>query len=413
MRAPLARALCAMLALGVASGRGRNDPCPADVAGRECSGHGLCRRGRCLCDPGYSGSACEPKREAAPTGGRAGRNRMVDDNGRPRYGRAYADQLKQDLASEMDRRRAENEERMRRLRDQFKDQNKQIEEASSGVKEKLERARVENQAQIEEMQEQREVEVEEITRNTERIKEQVDGVGEGLKEQLQAEYESVAQQAQDLSDKSKEDYVEPFVPPELQNVEEELPYSLDIFLGAAEDMYDVIDISEALDDATLFEDDGWEAYVAATLASRQEGGGSTHAQQFDEHKFEEAKMELETATARMEEEEAGREAVRQEEAAALAEAGLDPDSQEAIDFLQERRGRGGASDISALGGGGGGGGGGGQARPPPPPPPPPRPPPPPPPARTRPPPPATLTKGAAQETYEVIELDDEDDDDFL
>eukprot|EP01043_Picozoa_sp_COSAG02_P067987 COSAG02_NODE_11125_length_1788_cov_1.655417_2_plen_83_part_00 len=58
---------------------------------------------------------------------------MLDDNGRPRYGRAYADQLKQDLADEMDRRRAENEQRMRRLRDQFKDQNKQIEEASSGA----------------------------------------------------------------------------------------------------------------------------------------------------------------------------------------------------------------------------------------------------------------------------------------
>ena len=29
------------------------------------------------------------------------RNRMVDDKGRPRYGRAYADQLKQDLAEEM------------------------------------------------------------------------------------------------------------------------------------------------------------------------------------------------------------------------------------------------------------------------------------------------------------------------
>ncbi len=110
----------------------RADPCPADLDGRECSGHGLCRRGRCLCDPGYSGSACEPKREA-PSAARAGRNRMLDDNGRPRYGRAYADQLKQDLADEMDRRRAENEQRMRRLRDQFKDQNKQIEEASSGA----------------------------------------------------------------------------------------------------------------------------------------------------------------------------------------------------------------------------------------------------------------------------------------
>lgn len=104
-----------------------------DLEGRECSGHGLCRRGRCLCDPGYSGSSCEPKREAPRAGGRAARNRMVDSNGRPRYGRAYADQLKQDLADEMDRRRAENEQRMRRLRDQFKDQNKQIEEASSGA----------------------------------------------------------------------------------------------------------------------------------------------------------------------------------------------------------------------------------------------------------------------------------------
>ena len=82
---------------------------------------------------------------------------MVDDKGRPRYGRAYADQLKQDLAEEMvcvflwlrlcvspsvsltlcgftqERRRAENELRMRKLRDQFKDQNRQIEEASSGA----------------------------------------------------------------------------------------------------------------------------------------------------------------------------------------------------------------------------------------------------------------------------------------
>ena len=267
---------------------------------------------------------------------------------------------------------------------------------------------MENQAQIEEMQEQREVEVEEITRNTERIKEQVDGVGEGLKEQLQAEYESVAQQAQDLSDKSKEDYVEPFVPPELQNVEEELPYSLDIFLGAAEDMYDVIDISEALDEATLFEDDGWEAYVAATLAARKDAGAG-HAEQFDESKFEQVKMDLEEATARMEEEEAGRERVRQEEAAALAEAGLDPDSQEAMDFLQARRGRAGASDLGALLGGGGGGG----AQPPPAPPPPPRSPPAPPPRTGRPPPPVQLSKGASHETYEVIELDDEDDDDFL
>lgn len=278
------------------------------------------------------------------------------------------------------------------------------------MKEKLERARVENQAQIEEMQEQREVEVEEITRNTERIKEQVDGVGEGLKEQLQAEYESVAQQAQDLSDKSKEDYVEPFVPPELQNVEEELPYSLDIFLGAAEDMYDVIDISEALDEATLFEDDGWEAYVAATLAARREEGGG-HAEQFDEAKFEQVRMDLEQATSRLEQEEAGRERVRQEEAAALAEAGLDPDSQEAMDFLQARRGRAGATDLGALMGGGGGG-----AQPPPaprPPPAPPRPAPAPPPRTGRPPPPATLSKGASTDSYEVIELDDEDDDDFL
>ena len=58
---------------------------------------------------------------------------MLDDNGRPRYGRAYADQLKQDLADEMERRRLENEHRMRKLREQFKDQNKQIEEASSGA----------------------------------------------------------------------------------------------------------------------------------------------------------------------------------------------------------------------------------------------------------------------------------------
>ena len=106
------------------------DPCPADAAGRECSGHGLCRRGRCLCDPGYAGSSCGPKQEPPPT--RTARERMTDDKGRPRYGRAYADQLKRDLASEMDRRRAENEERMRKLRDQFKDQNKQIEQASSG-----------------------------------------------------------------------------------------------------------------------------------------------------------------------------------------------------------------------------------------------------------------------------------------
>jgi hypothetical protein len=305
--------------------------------------------------------------------------------------------------------------------------------------------KVENQAQIEEMQEQREVEVssphpiliiltsssplsspnphlilsqvEEITRNTERIKEQVDGVGEGLKEQLQAEYESVAQQAQDLSDKSKEDYVEPFVPPELQNVEEELPYSLDIFLGAAEDMYDVIDLSDVLEDETLFEDDGWETYVSEELAKRQgeaPGQGEGRAAKFDAAKFDEAKMDLAAATQRLEEEEAGREAVRQAEAAALAEAGLDPDTQEGADFLQELRGRSGTADLGALMGGGGGGGGA-----PSPPPPRPAPPPPPrekkaPPARAaRPPPPVALSKGAAQENYDVIELDDEDDDDFL
>ena len=75
----------------------------------------------------------------------------------------------------------------------------------------------------------------------------------------------------------------------LQNVEEELPYSLDIFLGAAEDMYDVIDISEALDDATLFEDDGWKAYVAATLAAREEQKGGQ--EQFDPARFDQAKMD--------------------------------------------------------------------------------------------------------------------------
>eukprot|EP01047_Picozoa_sp_COSAG01_P138022 COSAG01_NODE_68619_length_263_cov_1.262195_1_plen_36_part_01 len=35
--------------------------------------------------------------------------------GRPRYGRDYAQQLKVDLAREMDRRRAENDARMRKL----------------------------------------------------------------------------------------------------------------------------------------------------------------------------------------------------------------------------------------------------------------------------------------------------------
>ena len=185
----------------------------------------------------------------------------------------------------------------------------------AGVKEKLEKARVENQAQIEEMQEQREVEVEEITRNTERIKEQVDGVGEGLKEQLQAEYESVAQQAQDLSDKSKEDYVEPLEPPELQNVEDELPYSLDIFLGAADDLYDVVELE--IDDATLcaqpeppqrsdpalaedgraacacrYEDDGWDAYKAEKIAARKSDGGSMT---IDDAKFAEARTQLDQA----------------------------------------------------------------------------------------------------------------------
>jgi hypothetical protein len=140
----------------------------------------------------------------------------------------------------MDRRRAENDERMRKLREQFKEQNKNIEEASSNVKEKLEKARIENSAHIEEMQEQREVEVEEITKNTERIRESVDGVGAGLKEQLRAEYEAVANQAQELSDKSKDDYVEPPRPPELEGEDENIPYSLDLFLTASDDLYDLV-----------------------------------------------------------------------------------------------------------------------------------------------------------------------------
>ena len=149
--------------------------------------------------------------------------------GRPRYGRAYADQLKQNLAKEMERRKSENDARMRKLRDQFRTQNKEIEQASSGVREKLERAKMENAAHIEEMQEQREVEVEEINRNTERIKEQVDGVGEGLKEQLQSEYDAVTQAAQDAADKPLGDDA---FEEEVEEPVEDLPYSLDLYLSA-------------------------------------------------------------------------------------------------------------------------------------------------------------------------------------
>eukprot|EP01046_Picozoa_sp_COSAG06_P087292 COSAG06_NODE_33799_length_484_cov_0.625974_1_plen_82_part_10 len=37
--------------------------CPTDEAGRVCSGHGLCRRGICLCDPGTAGPNCGPEKE--------------------------------------------------------------------------------------------------------------------------------------------------------------------------------------------------------------------------------------------------------------------------------------------------------------------------------------------------------------
>lgn len=331
---------------GVGGRAARGTPCPTDSSGTECSGHGLCRRGRCLCDPGYSGSACTPAREKPGLG----RDRLKDARGRPKYGRDYAAQLKADLAREMERRRAENDERMRKLREQFRDQNKNIEQASAGVKEKLEKARIDNTQQIEEMQEQRAVEVEEITKNTERIREQVDGVGEGLKEQLKAEYDAVANQAAELSDKAKEDYVEPPRPPELDGEDKDTPYSLDLFLTAADDMYDVVPLD--IEDETLFEDDGWQAYRASVLAKRMSAGNHVAHDETDSN-------------------------------AAVSGGGVDTEV---------------AAAMASLGIDG---------RRPPPPAPLPKARPPPPPA------PQKLEVQATTQTYDVVELADDEDDDFL
>jgi hypothetical protein len=393
----------------------------------------------------------------------AGRARAKDAMGRPRYGRDYAQQLKVDLAREMDRRRAENDARMRKLREQFREQNRNIEEASSGVKEKLENARSANAAQIEEMQEQRKVEVEEITKNTERIREQVDGVGQGLKEQLKAEYDAVANQAQELvrrggkteshpaqsalhhillltqsacliawvqSDKSKEGYVEPPRPPELDGDDEGLPYSLDLFLSAAPDMYDVVALS--IEEETLYEEDGWEAYRASVLSKRegegQQDGGSGGVSGAGSVTIDDA-----GSTG------GGSHSVIDDEVSAAQWGGRS---------VRAGRGRGRGRGWGVRRGVGGGGGcsskssclpcacacagqvakamaslGLDGSRPPPPPPPPPAaarrpsrppPPPPPPPAPQR----APEARASAQ-SYDVVELlddadgDDDDDDDFL
>ena len=244
----------------------------------------------------------------------------------------------------------ENDERMRKLREQFKVQNKNIEQASSGVKEKLEKARVENAAHIEEMQEQREVEVEEIAKNTERIRESVEGVGAGLKQQLKAEYDAVANQAQQLSEKSKDDYVEPPRPPEIwREDQEELPYSLDLYLTASEDLYDVVQLD--LDEETLYEDDGWEAYRDMVLKRRAEEGNSGSVT-LDQAGGEPSAPNLAT-----------------DEAAAMASLGAKM---------------------------------------------PPSPPPRPLPRNPPPPPPQALERHASADAYDVIEMvDDDDDDDFL
>jgi hypothetical protein len=34
-------------------------PCPGQVEGAECSGHGVCDAGFCACKEGYIGDACE------------------------------------------------------------------------------------------------------------------------------------------------------------------------------------------------------------------------------------------------------------------------------------------------------------------------------------------------------------------
>ena len=251
-RRALALALLWLCLGGAAARAARGGACPVDEEGRECGGHGLCRRGICLCDPGFSGPQCQPAKEKMRRGDRASPD-GVTEAGRPRYGREYASQLKENLAKEMDRRKAENAARMAKLRDQFKNQNRDIEQASSSVREKLERAKMENAAHIEEMQEQREVEVEEINRNTERIREQVDGVGEGLKEQLQQEYDEVTQAAQDAADAPLGD--EAFED-ELEEEPEDLPFSLDLYLSATDDVYEVVPVEVA--ETAMYEDDQWE-----------------------------------------------------------------------------------------------------------------------------------------------------------
>ena len=64
--------------------------------------------------------------------------------------------------------------------------------------------------------------------------------------------------------------MEPPRPPELDGEDQDTPYSLDLFLTAADDMYDVVPLD--IEDETLFEDDGWQAYRASVLAKRMSAG---------------------------------------------------------------------------------------------------------------------------------------------
>ena len=64
--------------------------------------------------------------------------------------------------------------------------------------------------------------------------------------------------------------MEPPRPPELDGEDKDTPYSLDLFLTAADDMYDVVPLD--IEDETLFEDDGWQAYRASVLAKRMSAG---------------------------------------------------------------------------------------------------------------------------------------------
>jgi len=181
---------------------GRRMRCPSDARGKQCSGHGLCRKGLCLCDPGYRGADCG---RATEENARAARTA----DGRPKYGRAYAAQLKKDLEAEMARRKAENAGRMARLRAQFKTQNREIEEQRESVQSKLDAEKKKNQVHIDGMQEQRSKETAAIRENSERIKKQVEGVGSGMSEKLQDEYDEHTAESTELREEAEDEKAPP------------------------------------------------------------------------------------------------------------------------------------------------------------------------------------------------------------